>query len=93
MVDKIEDLLVPGREGESWKSIDEDLRSLGELIMKARGDGPFVLGKQVSYIDFFITGFLEFGRVADQSVFERFRKYPGFIEIYEACRPFMNKVD
>lgn len=85
----LEDLLDPDKEEQEWRTVDNSIRAVGELIQTHNAKGPFVLGGQPSYTDFFIAGSLESARVVDQSVFQRFMKYPGYIEVHEACLPYM----
>lgn len=89
----IEDLLQPGREDAAWQSISDEMKSIGELIMTNKADGPFVLGKQPSSTDFFLVGSLQCARVVDEGVFQRIVAYPGYGEVYEACQPFMIRKD
>jgi glutathione S-transferase len=69
------------------------MRALGELMMTHKADGPFILGARPSYADFFIAGSLQSSRVIDEGVFQRFMKFPGFKDVYEACVPFMDRKD
>ncbi|OBT45497.1 hypothetical protein VE00_05080 [Pseudogymnoascus sp. WSF 3629] len=86
---KLEDLLEA--EEESWKAVSEGMRKVGELMRTNAAEGPFVLGAQPSYTDFFIAGSLQSARVVDEGVFERHMKYAGYKEVYEACLPYMAK--
>lgn len=86
---KLEDLL--DGEEKSWEAVSEGMRDVGELIRTNAAEGPFVLGAQPSYTDFFIAGSLQSARVVDEGVFERHMKYPGYKEVYEACLPYMAK--
>jgi glutathione S-transferase len=89
----LEDLLDTDKEEQSWSAVNEDMRALGELMMTHKADGPFILGARPSYADFFIAGTLQFCRVVDESVFQRFMTSPGFKNVYEACVPFMQRKD
>ncbi|KAK2766287.1 hypothetical protein FQN54_007804 [Arachnomyces sp. PD_36] len=89
----LEDLLDPSKEEESWNAADEGMRAIGELMRTHKVEGPFVLGAQPSYTDFFITGSLQCAKVVDEGVFQRLVKYAGFKEVYEACQPYMEKKD
>jgi glutathione S-transferase len=80
-------------EDEVWKSAEDSLREVGSLLLTNKARGPFVLGEQVSYTDFFIVGAMQCMRVVDEELWERICKYPGFREIYEACAPLMGKKD
>lgn len=90
---RLEDLLDPEKEEQCWNELDDGMRSVGELMQTHKADGPFVLGAQPSYTDFFITGSLQCARVVDEGVFQRNIKYPGYKDIYEACLPYMEKKD
>ncbi|KAI9732273.1 MAG: hypothetical protein M1818_007592 [Claussenomyces sp. TS43310] len=90
---RLEDLLDPGKEEQSWSAVGDGIRAVGELMRTHKADGPFVLGAQPSCTDFFITGSLQSARVVDEGVFQRIVKYPGYKEIYEACLPYMEKRD
>jgi glutathione S-transferase len=88
---RLEDLLDPDKEEQSWNAVGEGMRAVGELMQTHKADGPFVLGARPSYTDFFIAGSLQCARVVDEGVFQRNIKYPGFEEIYKACLPYMEK--
>lgn len=87
----LEDLL--DQEMNSWNSLADGIRAVGGLMQTNKADGPFVLGAQPSYTDFFIAGSLQSARMVDEGVFQRNIKFPGYWEIYEACLPYMDKRD
>lgn len=87
----LEELLDSDREDQDWKAADGDIRAVSELMQTHKANGPFVLGAQPSYVDFFIAGSLQCTRVVGEGVFQRYMEYPGFKEIYEACLPYMVK--
>ncbi|RDW56527.1 hypothetical protein BP6252_14131 [Coleophoma cylindrospora] len=89
----LEDLLNPEKEAQGWSAMGEDIRAVGELMLTHKAAGPFVLGAQPSYTDFFIAGSLQSARMVDEGVFQRIAKYPGYKDIYEACLPYMEKKD
>ncbi|VUC25906.1 unnamed protein product [Clonostachys rosea] len=89
----LEELDDPAKADQAWKSADADLRQLSDWILTHKDDGPFVLGAQVSYTDFWIIGMLEWARVANRAAFERVMEYPGVKRIHEACQPYMKKKD
>lgn len=89
----LEALLDTDKEEQAWSAVNEDMRAFGELMMTHKADGPFILGARPSYADFFIVGSLQSSRVVDEGVFQRFMKFPGFKEIYEACVPLMDRKD
>ncbi|RFU32969.1 hypothetical protein B7463_g3373, partial [Scytalidium lignicola] len=88
---RLEDLLDLEKEDQAWNAIGDGIRTVGELMLTHKADGPFVLGARPSYTDFFIAGSLQSARVVDEGVFQRNIKYPGYKEIYEACLPYMEK--
>jgi len=90
---RIEDLLDSDKEEQCWNAVGDGMRALGELMRTHKADGPFVLGAQPSYTDFFIAGSLQCARVVDEGVVQRNIKYPGYEEIYKACLPYMEKKD
>jgi len=90
---RLEDLLDPDKEEQSWNAAGDGMRAVGELMRTHKANGPFVLGARPSYTDFFIAGSLQSARVVDEGVFQRNIKYPGYREIYEACLPYMEKKD
>lgn len=81
------------KEDQAWSAADDNIRAAGELMRTHEDDGPFVLGSQASYTDFFIAGSLQSARMVDEGVFRRMIKYPGFGEIYKACLPLLGKND
>jgi glutathione S-transferase len=89
----LEDLLDLEKEEQTWKALDDSLRSLGDMMQTHKADGPFVLGARPSYTDFFLAGSLQSARMVDEGVFQRNFKYHGFKEIYEGCLPYMEKND
>lgn len=89
----IEDLISGRKEEEAWEAIEGDARAAGELMRTNKAEGPFVLGTQPSFTDFFIAGALENSRVVHERVFERCMQFPGYKEVYEACEPWMEKKD
>ena len=90
---RLEDLLDPDKEEQVWNAVGDGMRAVGELMRTHKANGPFVLGARPSYTDFLITGSLQSARVVDEGVFQRIIKYPGYKEIYEACLPYMEKMD
>ncbi|KAF5661747.1 glutathione s-transferase [Fusarium heterosporum] len=90
---RLEDLLDQEKEEKAWADVAEKMQDLGELMMTNKGSGPFLLGAQPSYTDFFIAASLQSARTIDEDVFQRCVKYPGFKGIYEACLPWMERKD
>lgn len=87
----LEQLLDSGKEERDWKAATEGIRAVGELMQTHKADGPFILGAQPSYSDFFVAGSLQCTRVIDEGVFRRYMEYPGYKDIYEACLPYMER--
>jgi glutathione S-transferase len=90
---RLEDLLDGDKEEQAWNAVADGTRAVGELMRTHKADGPFVLGALPSYTDFFFAGALQCARMVDEGVFQRYMKYPGYKEIYEACLPYMEKKD
>jgi glutathione S-transferase len=90
---KLEDLMDQEKEEKTWEGVRDKMKDLSELMMTNKEQGPFVLGAQPSYTDFFIAGSLQSARTIGESVFRRCVEYPGFKTIYEACLPWMDKTD
>ena len=90
----LEELLPkPEEEDKLWEELDDKIRALSELLQKNRGEGPFVLGKQISYADFCIAGSLQSAKVVHQATFERVTGYEGFAFLHEVCETYMDKKD
>ncbi|KAJ6031346.1 hypothetical protein N7540_002078 [Penicillium herquei] len=89
----LEDLLEGDREEENWRAIDPDMQKVNTLLLTNSEQGPFILGENPSYADFFIAGVLQCARTVEETVFQRFVQYPGFDQVYNACLPFMEKKD
>ncbi|KAH6721613.1 hypothetical protein BKA61DRAFT_639607 [Leptodontidium sp. MPI-SDFR-AT-0119] len=89
----LEELLDEEKENAAWKAASDNIRAVGELMLKNKAEGPFVLGASPSYTDFFIAGSLQCARVVHEVTFERMVAYPGYKDIYEACLPYMEKKD
>jgi glutathione S-transferase len=87
----IESLLEEEEAG--WKAVEPTLSEISPLLLTNKERGPFLLGEQVSYTDFFTAGYLQFLRVVDEGIFDRFSKFSGFRAIYDACTPYMDKKD
>ena len=90
---RLEDLLDGDKEEQAWNAVADGTRAVGELMRTNKADGPFVLGARPSSTDFFFAGSLQSARVVDEGVFQRYMKYPGYKEIYEACLAYMEKKD
>ncbi|KAK2599876.1 hypothetical protein N8I77_011596 [Diaporthe amygdali] len=90
---KLEDLLDPDAEEQSWAAVNEIIDDVGKLMRTNAAEGPFVLGARPSYTDFFVAGALQSARMIDEGVFDRLVKYPGYSDIYSACLPYMTRND
>lgn len=90
---RLEDVLDLEKEEQNWAAIDPELRAVGELMRTNKAQGPFVLGDKPTYTDFFIAGALQSARMVDEGTFQRFMKYDGYRDIYEACQPYMERND
>jgi glutathione S-transferase len=88
---RLEDVLDLAKEEQDWLAVDPELRAVGELMRTNKAEGPFVLGARPTYTDFFIAGALQSARMVHEDTFQRFAKYPGFKDIYEGCRPYMER--
>ncbi|KAG4429709.1 hypothetical protein IFR05_014806 [Cadophora sp. M221] len=89
----LNELLDAEKEEAAWNAASENIRGVGELMLKNNAEGPFVLGARPSYTDFFIAGSLQCARVVHGETYERMVVYPGYKDIYEACLPYMEKRD
>ena len=90
---RLEDLLDLETEDQKWDAAADGMRVVSELMQTHRAEGPFILGAEPSYTDFFIAGSLQSARTIDEGVFQRHVKFPGYRAIYEACLPYMEKRD
>ncbi|KAJ5100064.1 hypothetical protein N7532_007065 [Penicillium argentinense] len=90
---RLEDLLDLEKEEETWSSLGDAMSAIGKLIQVNEADGPFIIGAQPTYTDFFIAGSLQSARMVDEKVFQRFTQYAGYRNVYEACLPYMEKKD
>lgn len=90
---KLEDLLDPVKEEQVWKSLGDSISEISELMKTNKADGPFILGAQPSYSDFFIAGSLQAAKTVHEDVFHRVTQYSGFKDVYEACLPYMARKD
>jgi glutathione S-transferase len=86
---KLEDLLNEEKEEMAWRKIEDDMRTIGQLMLTNEKEGNFVLGASPSATDFFIAGSLQAARMVNEGVFERITRDPGHKKIYEACLPYM----
>lgn len=89
----LEDSIDPEKEEENWRALDDGMRAVGALMLTHKAEGPFILGERPSYADFSLAGAIHSARVVDEGVFQRIIKFPGFVDIYDACLPYMEKRD
>lgn len=89
----LETLLEGNKEEELWEGINEKMEELAGLMRTNADQGPFLSGKNPNYIDFFIAGSLQSVRIVNDGVWKRCVKYPGFMDIYMACLPWMKKAN
>ena len=92
----LKDLAVSDRAGESaWTNAQAPLEELKGMLYE-NGDGPYVMGQQVSYADFILTGFWRFAALLDEngdfmgrgmSFDEAFPKH------YDACKKWLERDD
>lgn len=89
-----EDILTDlTKEDEVWSTLHESLMHIGRLIETNKADGPFLLGAQPSFADFHLAGALQCARMISEPVFQRHGNYPGFMTLYKACQPWMERKD
>lgn len=89
----LEELLDLETEDEVWAAAEAGMGPVGELMKTHRVEGPFILGAKPSWDDFVIVGSVLTARVVEMGVFERLLGFPGYAELYEACKPLMAKED
>ena len=76
----------------AWTEAEPAIRALG-AILKAE-EGPFALGKIVTYVDFVIVGGLQCFKRADADVYERIvRVEPALKTLYEASAAWLARDD
>lgn len=77
----------------AWKSAMPGLAKLAG-ILNLSSLGPFCLGQTPSYADFLIVGFLEWCRCLGGDIFPRLMGLePAFQNVYDACKPWLEKND
>lgn len=76
---------------QAWQAAEpgfEDLRRF--LTDHKRDEGPFVLGSQVSYVDFMIVSMMEAFRRIGNDLYEKFvSQDEKFREVHQACQKWM----
>ena len=77
----------------AWEAAGPGLQELKALV-KENGDGPFVLGKKVSYADFVLVSFFVFLQRLGDDLFERVMEVEeGFRELFAACEQWIKRDD
>lgn len=77
---------------ENWVAARPVVEQIGEFL-RAKG-GPFILGKEVSYADFYLIGALHFFKRMGEGVYERFVEMaPELGKLYEASKELLVKDD
>lgn len=89
----LEDLIEPTREEKVWEEAGPGMLEVGELLQTNKAEGPFVLGREPSYTDFYVVGALMSAQVVDEGVFERVVAFPGFKGLFDACEVYARKRD
>ena len=76
---------------QAWEAAEPGFEELKQFMREhKRDEGPFVLGSQVSYVDFVIAALIEACRRIGSDMYERFIGYDeSFRALHEACQPWM----
>lgn len=75
---------------EAWMEALAPVKALGEIL--SRNGGPFVLGKEASYADFIIIGWLHFQKLIDEEIYTRLVKIePRLGQLYDAAEVWMER--
>ncbi|KAK3678884.1 hypothetical protein LTR78_001337 [Recurvomyces mirabilis] len=90
----LEELAKSDKAGETaWKNAAPGIEQL-RAILRENPDGPYVMGKIVSFADFIIAGFFRFGEILDRDgdIFGRSMKIDeNFGKHYEACKKWLER--
>lgn len=77
---------------QGWKAAQEPLKEAADLLKKH--DGPFFLGKTVSYADLIFVSMLYFVERLDEQVYQKLLSFdPAFTKVYEASQQWFLKKD
>lgn len=80
---------------ESWVAALPYLTELTSLLKERQAEGPFFLGKDISYADFIWAGALIFVKRVDENVFQETLDRTGARDVHErffdACAPWMKR--
>lgn len=75
----------------------DEVRGVAEemaALLKVHDDGPFYLGKKLTYADFITVAFLEFLKRLDGGFYQRWVAFdPVFQTLYEACGEWLKRDD
>ncbi|KAK0314648.1 hypothetical protein LTR01_001472 [Friedmanniomyces endolithicus] len=92
----LEELAKSEKAGESaWKAAEPGMEKL-RAILHEHEEGPYVMGKTVSFADFHIAGFWRFVQVLDEDgdVFDRGMRFDeSFPKHFDACKEWLRRDD
>lgn len=92
----LEELAKSDKAGENaWKAAEAPLQELVSLLHEHE-DGPYIMGKQVSFADFILAGLWRFVQILDENgdLFERGMKTDESLPThYEACKRWLERDD
>lgn len=92
----LEDLAKSDRAGENaWKAAEEPLSEV-KAILHEHGEGPYIMGKQVSFADFVFAGLWRFFEVLDEDgdLSGRVMRFDeSFPKHHEACKKWLERDD
>lgn len=79
----------------SWAEALPAIFQLTNLLEERQAEGPFFLGKNISYADFIWAGVLVFVKRVDENVFQELLDRTGARDVherfFEACAPWMKR--
>ena len=79
----------------AWKNAEPGMKDLKSLLNE-NNDGPYILGKEVSFADFVVTGMWAFLKLLDKNgdLYDRAMKFdPSFSEHMNACQKWLERDD
>ncbi|KAL7939379.1 hypothetical protein V8C35DRAFT_286474 [Trichoderma chlorosporum] len=81
----------------AWAAAQPALSELTAILKEGQADGPFFMGKDVSYADFVWAGGLIFVKRTDEGVFQELLNRTGdraaHERLFEACAPWLKRND
>jgi glutathione S-transferase len=83
----------PAKEEETWEKMDAGLKAVGGMMTKNAAEGPYIEGSKPTYTDFFVAGTMCYLKSIDEKAFNRLMAYPGWRNVYTACKPFTERAD